>query len=246
MSRRSARAGLVARRLVAGRLVARRLVAGRLVARRLVAGRLVARRLVARRLALALALGLVAASVCWTRLAAAEQPADRWDLGLRFSFMPAGSFRLEYSDNHVGRLHSSASIMALGFGAFADCSFNPYLAVGLGGEAVLNVIPDVPHYEVGQMLNLGARLRLTWPLGARVRLYGLLMPGLGIIFSSLHEARGFTLTTTLGGALRLGRRNTIFVEVGYLAGFQRRTGERAGEPYGASYLVTSCGWQLSL
>jgi hypothetical protein len=177
--------------------------------------------------------------------ARAEQ-APRWRTGLRFSFMPVGTFALNYFDSFVGSVDSARTICALGFGAFLDYSFNPYLAVGVGPDAVLNVIPDVPHYDGGHMFNIAARVRLSYPLTRRLRLHATITPGYGVIFKSLDTPRGFTVGGYAGSTLHLSRMHAVFLEVGYLAGFQRTAGDHPGERYSPSYLVTSCGWQLSI
>jgi hypothetical protein len=160
--------------------------------------------------------------------------------------MPAGTFALNYFDNHVGSVDSADAVYALGFGAFLDYSFNPYVAVGIGPDAVLNVIPDVPHYQVGHMFNIAARVRFAYPLTQRLRLHVTITPGYAIIFTSLDTPRGFTVGGTAGATLQLSRMHGVFLEVGYLAGFQRTDGDNPGERYSPSYLVTSCGWHLSI
>ena len=188
---------------------------------------------------------LVAVGVLIVHTHASAKPTERLGIGLRFSYMPTGTFALQY-DNGIARSDTASAIHAFGVGAFLDYAFNSYVAVGIGPEAVLNVLPDIQPKRARHMLNIAARMKLTYPLSQRLHLYAVVAPGYGVIFLDPIKPRGFTLAGSAGTAFRLTRMNAVFVELGYLAGFQRTNGDYPGERYSPSYLVTSCGWQFSI
>ncbi|HEX7509071.1 MAG TPA: hypothetical protein VF550_20025 [Polyangia bacterium] len=130
--------------------------------------------------------------------------------------------------------------------SLVDYRLNRFASVGFMPEFTLNVIPRVTNYPVSAMIAGSLRVKVQHP-GARFLVpYILLAPGYSWLWgfdgSDGGNAHGFVLSAYAGARVPIGGRHSLFVETGYMRGFQTD----GGIDYAPSYLVIAAGWQASL
>jgi hypothetical protein len=194
----------------------------------------------ARRDALLFFVAAMVVAPCW---ATADEPDRRVDVGIAPRFMPTGSF--EWSKHDPS---NPGAYPALGGALFADYRLNRFFSVGIMPELTLNVIPRVSYYPVSVMVAGSLRLKAQFPLSWGAVPYVTLAPGYSWLFGALDaapgsgESHGFALAGYGGVRAPISARHSLFVEVGYLRGFQ----SGGGRTYAPSYLVLALGWQVSI
>jgi hypothetical protein len=136
----------------------------------------------------------------------------------------------------------------LGVAPFIDYRLNRFVSIGFTPELTLNVIPKTMDYPISVMLAGSLRLKAEYPGLARVVPYVLVEPGYSFLFGCCTDgggsgdAHGFVASAYVGTRLPIGARHSIFVEAGYMRGFQKD----GGREYAPSYVVLAAGWQASL
>jgi hypothetical protein len=181
-----------------------------------------------------------------SQTALAQDSLRRFEVGLALRFMPTGWFDWAGSDPRAGR--DLRAYPALGAAPFVDYRLNRFASIGFMPEFTLNIIPKVEDYPISAMIAPCLRVKLEYPGFGFVVPYVLLAPGYSWVFSYGNlgvgggDAHGFVLGAHGGARVPLGSRHSVFVEFGYLRGFQ----SEGGKAYAPSYLVIAAGWQASL
>lgn len=190
---------------------------------------------------------MLAVSMFVSPMAFAQEPA-RVEVGIGARYMPTGWFHWSGRAGGAGTISDLRAYPALGGAPFVDYCLNRYFSIGVMPELTLNVIPRTENYPVSAMTAASLRLKVEYPgLGPLVP-YLLLAPGYSWLSeydsagADSGDANGFVVSAYGGARLPIGKRHSIFAEVGYMRGFQRN----GGVDYAPSYLVLAAGWQVSL
>jgi hypothetical protein len=191
-------------------------------------------------------LTLVLAALLTGSPVALAQEASSVEIGIEARFMPTGSFHWS------GRPGATESCLgaypALGAAPFVDYRLNRFVAVGFSPEVTLNVIPRTNYYPISAMVAASLRLKLQYPGLRWLVPYVVLAPGYSLLFTydnaggDSGDAHGFVVSGHVGVGGPIGVRHSVFAHVGYMRGFQ----SRSGGDYAPSYLVLAAGWQVSL
>ncbi len=179
-------------------------------------------------------------SLTWSRTALADQPEQRFELGIVGRFMPTGWF--DWSKHTPSDLRAYP---ALGGAPFVDWRLDRAVSIGFMPEVTLNVIPKLAtDYPVSTMITGSLRLKAQYPDWRLVIPYVLVAPGYSLLFryggAPAGDAHGFSLGAYGGLRFPVSKRNAIVAEGGYLQGFQ----SDGGRAYAPSYLVVALGWEL--
>jgi len=176
----------------------------------------------------------------------AQEPSRRIDVGLAVRYMPTGWF--EWSGQPGATSSDLGAYPGLGAAPFVDYRFNRFVSIGFTPELTLNVIPRALDYPISVMLAGSLRLKAEYPGLVSAVPYMLVEPGYSFLFgcctdgAGSGDAHGFVASAYVGTLFPIGTRHSIFVEVGYMRGFQKD----GGREYAPSYLVLAAGWQVSL
>lgn len=172
-----------------------------------------------------------------------EETGRRVEVGLAARYMPTGWF--SWSGQPGATSSDLRAYPALGAAPFVDYRLNGFVSIGFTPELTLNVIPKTAHYPISLMLAGSLRLKVEYPGLARVVPYALVQPGYSFLFgdeAGSGDAHGFVASAYVGTRVPIGARHSIFVEAGYMRGFQKD----AGREYAPSYVVLAAGLQASL
>jgi hypothetical protein len=165
--------------------------------------------------------------------------------GLRILALPVGTFEIGYG----GGTSRVDAYPALGVSPYLDWLFRTHFFVGIQSEVLLNVIPKIGGYVGATAINAQLRLGAMANIGRAIGVYAVASPGYSTIRAGrIGNPRGLVFEGLGGVKVRVSANNALFVESGYLAGFQRVHGE-PGLPafgqYSPSYVVAACGWQIT-
>jgi hypothetical protein len=189
---------------------------------------------------------LVGALMVLSSTAGAEERVRRVEVGLAARYMPTGWFT--WSGRPGATSSDLGAYPGLGAALFVDYRFNRFVSIGFMPDLTLNVIPKTMDYPISVMLAGSLRLKAEYPGLHTVVPYALLAPGYSFLFgcctdgAASGDAHGFVASAYVGIRVPIGARHSIFIEGGYMHGFQ----QDGARDYAPSYLVLAGGWQASL
>jgi hypothetical protein len=168
---------------------------------------------------------------------AADRETKRISVGAQVELVPVGE--ISAGNDDVDFTGDTGFIY--GVGANFDFYLNQYLSIGLAPRFLMNVTTKDQDEEQDDddaltQLDLRARVKGEFPLGAAAHLYGYVAPGYSLIMAddndfgpfTIDDAKGFIVAFAAGATFDVSANLFLNAEVGYQLGFQTTTASVGG------------------